>query len=239
MKTKIEMMFSTNGKKRITIVAHSYGGVVMLYFLRNEVEQKWKHKYIKAFIPLGSPFGGATKIVGALVYGRLPFEIPFKDVRTFVSRQLRPAIRTFPSLYFLAPRHHVFRDNTLLQRGRRARYTSLDYNNIFNYRLGFSMYQATLDHNMHYHPGDPGVSTYCMFGTSIETPDRYRHRGNFDYIEDKDSHGDGTVDRKSLEVCAKWPSSRVAEVLRLPGVEHLSIVSNRRVLNAINRIVNP
>ena len=229
VKTLIETMFDKNGQKRITIVAHSYGGVLMLYFLRNEVERKWKNKYIKAFIPLGSPFGGATKIIGALAYGKLPIDLKLKPIKTLGKK----LIRTFPSLYFLAPRPDVFQDKVLVKRGTSS-YTAKHFENILTYRLGFSMYQATQDHNKNYRPGNPGVPTYCMYGTGRTTPDSYEvnKKGKLKK-RNTVKRGDGTVDRVSLEECRKW--SR--KVTTFPGVNHQQVLTDKAVLNAISDIV--
>ena len=233
VKTLIETMFDKNGQKRVTIVAHSYGGLLMVYFLRNEVNQKWKKKYIKAFIPLGSPFGGATKIVGALAYGELPIDLILPSLTTMLNEYLRPVIRTFPSLYFLAPRPDVFQDKVLVEKGTSS-YTAKHFKNILTYRYGFDRYQATQDNNKDYSPSNPGVPTYCMYGTGRTTPDSYEVKKSGKLKKTNTvKRGDGTVDRVSLDECRKWST----KVTTFPGVNHQGVLKDKAVLNAISDIV--
>ena len=219
-------MFDENDEKPVTVVGHSYGGLLMLYFLRNEVDQKWKKKYIKAFIPLGSPFGGATKALGALMHGDLPGV-------DFTIKKLTSMLRSFPSLYFLAPRHDVFQDKVLVKMGT-TNFTAENYMDILTYNGGISKYNTTQNHNKDYQPGDPGVPTYCMYGTGKKTPDRFEGSKKSKLKLKKDDRGDGTVNRLSLEVCEKWSKT----VTIFPGVNHMQIIKDKAVLKAISDIVH-
>lgn len=58
IKRLIEDTYQRN-KQKVHVMGHSYGGPISAYFLANYVEQEWKDKYIKSYIPLGAPFDGS------------------------------------------------------------------------------------------------------------------------------------------------------------------------------------
>ena len=49
-----------NGNRRVTLVAHSMGGPVSLYFLTQfaRVTQQWKDTYIKSWVTLSGAWSG-------------------------------------------------------------------------------------------------------------------------------------------------------------------------------------
>ncbi|MGW8369159.1 MAG: lipase/acyltransferase domain-containing protein, partial [Gammaproteobacteria bacterium] len=51
------------------VASHSLGGPVFLYFLNTYVDQAWKDKYIRAFIPIGGPWTGSPKAYRTLLSG--------------------------------------------------------------------------------------------------------------------------------------------------------------------------
>lgn len=56
----------------VYLMGHSMGCHYVLYFL-NHQPQDWKDKYIKGFISLGAPWGGAVKPLKVLVSGEAAF----------------------------------------------------------------------------------------------------------------------------------------------------------------------
>lgn len=52
----------------VYLMGHSMGCHYVLYFL-NHQNQEWKDKYIKGFISLGAPWGGAVKPLKVLASG--------------------------------------------------------------------------------------------------------------------------------------------------------------------------
>ena len=101
VKDGIKQMYRIQEEK-VTIVGHSYRGVVVQCFLAKVVKQGWKNKYIKAFIPHSAPFGVATNFIWALKEGILPFVLWGDAVFNGIKRMGEDVIRTFKSqtLYY-------------------------------------------------------------------------------------------------------------------------------------------
>ena len=200
-----------------------------LYFLNEVVTPEWKDKYIKVYIPLSGAFGGFSDMVKAVVSGRnlsLPPEIE----------------RSLESIYWLMPRDKIFGDQVLVQTPN-ASYTALAYEQMFtfaNYPLGWIKYNATSTINAGYMY--PGVPTHCFYGSDLQTPLTYVYSSN-DPTQTPtviNGTGDGVVNNASLEVCLRWANSTNSTGFQsraFPGVEHVDIVMNTDVLNAIAEIV--
>lgn len=68
----VEEMYEQQ-QKPVYLLAHSMGCHYVLYFL-NHQSQAWKDKYIKGFISLGAPWGGAVKTLRVMTSGNLKME---------------------------------------------------------------------------------------------------------------------------------------------------------------------
>ena len=102
VKSLIQTMYAAGGNKKVTIVAHSMGGPVSLYFLNNVVTQQWKNTYINAFIPIAGAWSGGGLVLKLLISGYAPNELlQISDICNFPSNLdilFRNAARTFPSI---------------------------------------------------------------------------------------------------------------------------------------------
>ena len=207
----------------------------MLYFLSEVMNPYWRKHYIKAFIPLGAPFGGAAGIVGALAFGAFPVDIPIDFINNLLKEFTKDKIRGFASMYYLTPQYKVFGRQALVQTPN-DNYNAHHYKRFFEkflkFPMGWKMYNAAKPKT----DLDPQVPTYCIYSLGLDTPVRYVYRhGKPRTIFDK--KGDGTVDKRSLSVCDKWAKGH-DQVKIFRDVSHLNIVSDGRVLNLINNIVN-
>lgn len=76
LKSKIELMYLTNGYKKVVVVPHSMGAIYFLHFMK-WVESPppmgggggpdWCSKHIKAVMNIGATFLGVPKVVGNLL----------------------------------------------------------------------------------------------------------------------------------------------------------------------------
>ena len=54
---------------RVTLVAHSMGGPVSLYFLNNIVSQTWKDTYLHAYDPVTAAWDGGVAALENVIAG--------------------------------------------------------------------------------------------------------------------------------------------------------------------------
>ena len=68
LKELVEEMYHLY-QRPVLLVGHSMGCHYVLYFL-NQQPQAWKDKYLKGFISLGAPWGGAIKTLRVMASGK-------------------------------------------------------------------------------------------------------------------------------------------------------------------------
>lgn len=228
-------MYEDNNNMRVTIVIHSMGGPVSLYFLTNIVSQEWKDTYIHSYITLSGAWSGGNGVISALVTGPL--------YPTFIENQLgieeaRDIFRTYPSFYLITPRASVWGDTVLVETPTQN-YTANDYQALFTdagYPQGFTqLSQIPLDWPA------PNVDTYCFYGISVPTPKMFEYGNGLGAFPTDIVYGDGdgTVNLPSSEVCLRWVSMQnyLFNNMTFQGVNHSAMIYNNMVLQAIESVV--
>ena len=234
-------MYNSNSRTKVTLVAHSMGGLVSLHFLTGfrGINQAWKDKYIHAYITLSAAWSGGTKSLQTVISG-----IPGILGRLVLTV---PIFRSFESLPWLFPKPSVF-GNAVFVSTPSKNYTANDYKDLFskieNYENGYQFFQRVQGINLNY-PA-PNVPTYCLYGDKVDTPKKLTYKKNFKkytntigwHPDITTEHGDGTVNNVSLVVCHKWSSMPSGfKHKAYDGVEHMDIVRNPKVLKHIAHIV--
>ena len=83
--------------------------------------------------------------------------------------------------------------------------------------------------------GTPGVDTFCIYGTNVDTAQTlvYSSPGDFPDKQPKvlSTAGDGTVASASLSVCSQWPDT--THVKELPGVDHSGVLTSKSGISAV------
>ena len=227
-------MYNQNNGAPVALVVHSMGAPITLYFLNEVVNQTWKDKYIKVYIPLSGAFAGGSFALEAVVSGRA------SDTFDALNISLLELHRSSESYYWMMPRDEIFGDQILVQTPD-ANYTASDYQQMFttfaNYPLGWTKYNATSTINAGYKY--PGVPTHCFYASNLSTPLTYMYSSDRPHKEPKvlNGSGDDTVNKASLEVCLRWANITGFKYRAFPGVKHIDMVKNTEVLNAIGEIV--
>ena len=251
MKTLVEDMYQQNSKQKVTIVTHSLGGPVTLYFLTSYsgVNQQWKDKYINAWVTLSGAWSGSVATLADIVTGTSKTPSFLKPFDNFISEVLVPITRTFESFPFQFPKASVFGNSVLISTPSRD-YTANDYNKLFSdigYTNGYKMFQGVQKVNQGY--PSPNVHTYCYYGVNVKTPVKYTYDKDFkgdNTVGLKESSiqygdGDGSINIVSSKVCHKWskmPSSLYSFTYReYNKVDHGGMVTNTHVLADIAAIV--
>ena len=216
-------MHNSSGGEKVTIVVHSMGGIVSLYFLNEVVTQEWKDQYINAWVTLSGAWSGGS--IG---------------VRRVITFQLRSAYRTFQSSAWLLPKPSIW-NNTVLVTSTSRNYTASDYEHLFadiNYPQGYQMYLGILPLNENY--SAPHVPIHCFYGVNVSTEESYTYGNGFSANPTINyGDGDGAINLLSSQVCLKWQNeqSEPFSTLTFPGVNHPQMLTNTAVLEAVAEIV--
>ena len=227
-------MYKDNNNTKVTIVVHSMGGPVSLYFFNNIVTQEWKNTYIHSYITLAGAWSGGNDIIRNLLSG--PNDNSLLQTRVG-NEELRSLYRTFPSFYLLLPRASVW-NNTVLVSTPTRNYTASDYQQLFNdigYPLGFTQFSEI---GMGW-PA-PNVATYCFYGLGVPTPMSFTYGSVFPNAAPTVTYGDGdnAVNKPSSEVCLRWANSGYPfKRTVFQGVDHSRITTDKAVLESIANIV--
>ena len=229
-------MYETNGNRKVTIVVHSMGGPVSLYFLSRIVSQEWKDTYIHSYVTLAGAWSGGNEILATLVSGPTT-----NDTKSFERQvgveELRDLDRTFPSFYLLLPHAAAWNDTVLVVTPSRN-YTANNYQQLFadaGYPQGYTQFTEI---NM-LRPA-PNVSTYCFYGLGVDTPMTFIYDDGFPNSQPTVIPGDGdnSVNRPSSEICLQWANSGYPFNRTIfQGVNHSAILTDASVLRAIEDIV--
>jgi len=218
----IETMYNSSGGEKVTLVVHSMGGIVSLYFLNEVVSQQWKDMYINAWVTLSAAWSGGNGILELIISDNFLF-------------------RTFESTIWLLPKPSVWGNITLLTSPNQT-YTANDYEAFFNdigFSHGYQMYLGIVPINENY-PA-PRVPTYCYYGTNVTTPESYTYGNGFGSNATNTifGDGDGSVNLLSSEVCLKWRNEQSEPFFTetFPGIDHGQMIANPTVLQAVANIV--
>ena len=264
LKSMVENLFLTRnvldmrpGYTKVTLVAHGTGAPVVLHFLNKLVNQSWKDRYIHAFITLSGAWSGSNGVVETIISGqKLTALAPLVDNGCEPSQDLRllyrDAARTFPGVTYALPKPSVWGNQIIVtctspeSPPHTDMYTASDY--------------ALLIYNLDYHPRPmedvkdvvkyinqdlraPHVPTYCFYGTEVRsTPETFKfERGFYDSTSAtvNNGDGDGTVNRRSAEVCLQWGTTQQQKFVskKFKEIDYTSIVKNVNVLKAIDKVV--
>ncbi|CAJ0944365.1 unnamed protein product, partial [Mesorhabditis belari] len=239
LKSLIELTYKYNQNTKVVILAHSMGNPAMLYFYKNFVDQDWKDKYIQSHVSLAAAWGGSMQIVRLMISG---YNMNYYRIILAPSK-LREMQRSFTSSAFLFPSNAVWKEDEVLAVGPEKNYTLKNVQEMFNdsmYPIGWDQYQK---HSQLL--GDleaPGVEIHCIYGIGLDTPDLFTWtKGWFpDYVPYVQyGDGDGTVNRRSGEVCTKWNQNnnkgKKVTIHALDKTEHMAIMQSPAAIELVRK----
>ncbi|XP_013400988.1 group XV phospholipase A2-like [Lingula anatina] len=236
-KQLIEETFTMNNNSRVVLVGHSMGNMYTLYFL-NHQPQQWKDKYIRSFVSLAGPWGGAAKTLRLMSSGD---SLGFYSI-ILNPLEIRPQQRSMPSTAWLLPTDSVWSPDDVLVSRPGYNYTLKDYKKFFqdlNFMDGWYMRQDTEGLTRKLSP--PGVEVHCVHGLGVKTP------AAFSFTEKQwpdsqptvtYSNGDGTVNSRSLEGCLLWQERQPQSVYHyvIPNAEHMQLLYNADAIKIIKKV---
>ena len=245
MQGVIEQMYEQNNQTKVTIVVHSMGGPVSLYFLNNVVDQAWKDKYIHAYIPLSGAWDGGAAMIEALVSG-VGVHNPRGNI--IISKRLwtnlRNLMRTFQGTFWLLPSSDSLGSRVIAQVGSDT-YTTSQYSALFQraeMTEGFMKYTNVKGINSGW-PA-PNVPTHCFYGlfpgrnntpeTFIYAAEGFPNKAPTSVIN---GLGDTDVNVQISEICLRWMNQSANFTSRTFEVRHFQMAIDASVLAAIGQVV--
>ena len=244
LKTLVEEMYAANNMTRVTLVAHSMGGPVSLYFLNRIVNQTWKDTYIHAYVPVAAAWDGGVAALENVISGVT--EGAEFLIRSDLWESVRDAIRSFQSVFWLLPSALVFGNEAVFVQVGSDQYTANDFEALFQ-RIGFpdgyAMYTSVAPLVDGW--SAPNVPTFCYYGLqgASSTPVGFTYDvSNFPNsapITRLMGNGDGTVNQKIAEICLRWAVEQSAPFESNNfSASHVGILSDEGLLAAIGQVVD-
>nr|XP_033796625.1 group XV phospholipase A2 isoform X2 [Geotrypetes seraphini] len=235
LRKMIESMYEEYGSP-VVLIAHSMGNMYTLYFL-NQQPQDWKDKYIKSFVSLGAPWGGASKCFRILASGdnnRVPVINTLK-----IREQQRSAVST----NWLLPYNNTWSPDKVFVSTPKANYTIRDIQKFYqdiNFEDGWLMRKDT--EHLVYALTPPGVHVHCLYGTGLQTPESFHYNSFPDKEPDvmSCSDGDGSVNLQSVLQCQRWQNQQKEGItlVELPGTEHIEMLSSVTTISYLKKVLS-
>ncbi len=236
LKSMIEDMYNKY-KHKVTIVTHSMGGPISLFFLTDVVDQQWKDRYIKQYITLSAVWAGSVKSVRAIISG--------DNEGVFIDRPIwgRDSSRSYQSTLWLLPPVGKLWGDFGFAFTPRGSFSANNYEELFNslgIKDGWERYQGGLNNSRY--DRSPNVTTYCYYGMGKPTPLQFVYSQK-EYPDSPpeviNGTGDGTVPEKSLKVCGEWMNRQSYPVYmkEFSPVEHVDLIKNKDLIAAVDKII--
>lgn len=233
LKELVEKASSSNGGKPVILLSHSLGGLFVLQLLNRNLPS-WRQKYIKRFIALSAPWGGAVQEMVAFASG---YSLGVPLVEPLLVRDEQ---RSSESNLWLMPCPKIFGHKKPLVITPNATYSAYDIAQFLK-DIGFSEgvhpYKSRilpLVENL----VAPEVPITCIIGSNVKTPETlfYGTEGFNKQPEIVYGDGDGTVNMVSLVALEKeWANEKnqTLKVIKVGGVSHTDILNDRSALDEI------
>ena len=228
----VEETQQTNNGSKVTLVAHSVGAPVTLYFLNHFVTQDWKDKHINAFVPLSGAWAGGND-------GLALFVSEISVLNNLYLRYFTSSYRTTSSGAWLLPNSYAWGNEALILTPNKN-YSANDFNEMFS-DIGreedYERFSLALSLNADYPP--PNVPVFCYYGVNFSTPQSFTYGSGFpnDFIGTTHGDGDGVIHHVTSEICLGWARQKAPFESNTFPLSHNEMVSNDDVLEAVSTIV--
>ncbi|KAJ0981821.1 hypothetical protein J5N97_010076 [Dioscorea zingiberensis] len=233
LKQLIESAFNSNGEKPVIILSHSLGGLFVLQLL-NRSPLSWRQKYIKHFIAVSAPWGGAVLQMLTFASG---YTLGIPIVNPLI---VRGEQRSSESNLWLMPSPKFFAEKPLVITEKKN-YSACDIQEFLEdigFGEGVHPYKTRIAPLL-YSLEAPGVPVTCIVGSGVVTPETllYGKEGFDVQPEIVYGDGDGTVNMASLLALeSEWSSQegqQVLNVIKVSGVSHMSLLKNEAAVKEI------
>ena len=234
----IEETYVMNGNKPSILICHSSGCTYNYFFLLQK-DLGWKNKYIRAWLTLGAPFGGAVEALEAIVTGN---NFHFRSYSKTLFRDLE---RSFSSISATLPISSIFSDKIPLIKINDTILTSHDLSHIYD-MLNDTNGKKMWEKMMKITPMDfpfPQVETHCIRSLGLKTLQGLEYRDMKSFPKRPKlvyGPGDETVNQISADVCLNWSNEPNFYTKQYDKVRHLDLVKfNETFTHLVENIIFP
>ena len=234
LKELVENATKSNGGKPAIIVSHSLGGLFVLQLLSRS-SRSWRQKFVKHFVALSAPWGGAVRTMLTFASG---YSVGIPGLDPLLVREEQ---RSSESNIWLLPSPTTFDGRALIVTPEKN-YSAAEIS-VFLQDLGFS--EGVLPYKNRILPivkrlPSPGVALTSIIGTGVRTPETliYGKEGFDRQPEIVYGDGDGTVNLNSLLALTSAWGGRTGQVFKLVNISrvcHKSILKDEAAVRVIMR----
>ncbi|WIA15712.1 hypothetical protein OEZ85_002332 [Tetradesmus obliquus] len=240
-----------NAGAKAVLIGHSMGGLVATALLSAPEFAEWRSEYIKGFLALAAPFGGAVPAVSARISGQL-LGMPWLTQQLLglsVDEAVYGSTWGQPSVVMLLPYSSALPSSMVLVSTPSRSYTVAQLQEL----LADIGDQAAADmfpqvHSLERLLAAPlAVPTACVYGRRVATPLRWRFSENLKPKQrarpgrrEASGMGDGVVNIQSLQLCRNLisgPASAWVSELADASVDHVSVVSGAAGHKAVSAML--
>ncbi|KAF6214995.1 hypothetical protein GE061_009743 [Apolygus lucorum] len=238
VKNLVEDTFRINENKKVVFVTHSYGGNMILLFLRAQTKQ-WKDKYVRSVISLSSPIGGSMTVFREYTKANWIRYAP-----SYMCSNLRKLAQSFPSMAYLVPSKEIWGNEVIVSTPLKN-YTLRNLKELYEDMDDAEGWEMWKDQQPYVSKAmePPGVEFHCLYGTNNNQTIAklvYDHEHQFPnnprFVM---GPGDGSVNLRSLEHCKNWKNQQdqTVYVKHFPNMNHIGIVTDRRMVDYITHVL--
>lgn len=223
-------------KKPVVVVAHSLGAILFKWFLTNGMSDDWVARYIRSFVGVCAPFGGAPNSLKAALAGE--HYIPY------FHHVFREELQYNSGILMCLPNElGVLDEEIIYQVGggggkgaggtkvRLADFEALADGGIAPLRVWRDL---MLPHYSVLHRPIELPSAYSVVCCNVATGARFKTQSLLDYPYDTAyGYGDGVVPARSLKAFRKVFKKECVKELIIPDSNHSKLLSDARVIDLV------
>ncbi|HEU4964196.1 MAG TPA: hypothetical protein VFV52_10145 [Bacilli bacterium] len=229
---KINEALANSGAKRVQIVAHSMGGLLVKDYLLTNTSQQ---SIVEKFITIGTPFLGAARASKAIAFGGYNFGIPWMyDSTGEALAQNSPAVyQLAPSAEYDRQMYAVFGRGTYSRISVSGELTNQTYSALTDQYSNAALVNLANTRHTQWDLSYPNVTQYHIIGDNNPTMVSFNYNDAYGYMEFVNSRGDGTVPL----ISADNPGSPSAKKYYADVSSHAGMLKDLSVRNKVRNLL--
>ncbi|KAF6214997.1 hypothetical protein GE061_009745 [Apolygus lucorum] len=238
LKILVEDTYKINGNKQVVLVTHSYGGTMVLSFLRAQT-QKWKDKYIKSMISLAGVIGGSVMTIKEYILGDW---LSYSSSKR-IDNDIIKLSRSFPSTANLMPIQELWGNEVLVSRPQKN-YSCSNIKELYEDLNDPNGYEMWKDQQPFVSLEPPGVEFHCFYSTTDKDMTAEKLVYDYEYYFPQKPRiemgpGDTYVNLRSLDYCKKWKKQQrqAVYVKHFFNMTHVQILHNQGSVDYVTQVL--